>query len=485
MDGCIDTDALDFNLCSADVTRTVYGYWQSFNGNDLWDRASLQLNDLRTKRGFRREISRQGVQILEIRLPGDLLGSDTARAVRLAAVMIGEVSKTLFPQTWQNLFVAVPKDGPEPEELIHRDASFEDRVRSILPYAEGMPEEPGFASLYLIEFSCVELGMVHTLYQNRRRLFSILRDYLEWYLAGTAETEPAQAEETPEDGAAGPLPEDAGSPPAPYLYYGGEEEPELFSSRALLELCRRFLPEEQSAAAPQAEPIGEEAMTDCTFCGRPTLYPVRMDDGRCMCSRCAQQQVSREEEVWDLFGETEAFMEKTYRIRFRKRIQVQFQSLDAIHRFAGEQTNGRYIGFYSPKLRQLWIERNGPRIAVQDTLIHELTHLWQYDNLEISRAQARLPVPPWQKAKKMLTILEGHAVYVEVETMRRLNEEGYAADLHDRYMAREDEYGEGYRTMRRYFEEKARLGSHMTPFASMQQLFDDIIHRRGREAGIL
>ena len=62
------------------------------------------------------------------------------------------------------------------------------------------------------------------------------------------------------------------------------------------------------------------------------------------------------------------------------------------------------------------------------------------------------------------------------ETMRRLNEEAYADRLHAISMQRSDVYGVGYRLLREYILEKNDLGSHMTPFSSMNQLLDDILN---------
>ena len=83
--------------------------------------------------------------------------------------------------------------------------------------------------------------------------------------------------------------------------------------------------------------------------------------------------------------------------------------------------------------------------------------------------------PRDQRGKIRLLILEGHAVFMEVETMRRMHEDAYADRIHASYMLREDEYGTGYRLVRDYLIQKCGLGSHITPFSAMILLLQDVI----------
>ena len=114
---------------------------------------------------------------------------------------------------------------------------------------------------------------------------------------------------------------------------------------------------------------------------------------------------------------------------------------------------------------------------MQSTLIHELTHAWQFHNSDFtSRLQKLLQkYPKKERALVRLLILEGHSVYMEVETMRRMHEESYADRIHAAYLQRSDEYGTGYRLVRDYLIEQSGLGSHMTPFNAMIQLLQDLI----------
>ena len=53
---------------------------------------------------------------------------------------------------------------------------------AVLCAGDGRHEEDEFASLYIIEFSSLEMGMISSLYTGRMRLFQMTASYLEWYL---------------------------------------------------------------------------------------------------------------------------------------------------------------------------------------------------------------------------------------------------------------------------------------------------------------
>ena len=84
--------------------------------------------------------------------------------------------------------------------------------------------------------------------------------------------------------------------------------------------------------------------------------------------------------------------------------------------------------------------------------------------------------PKDQQEQIRLRLLEGHAAFMEVHTMRKINEEAYSERLHASYMRRSDVYGIGYRMLHSYILEQGELGSHMTPYKAMQALLQDILN---------
>ena len=192
-----------------------------------------------------------------------------------------------------------------------------------------------------------------------------------------------------------------------------------------------------------------------------------------MCNDCKNHQLTQRGEIKNLYLQTVQYMTQGYSIRLRERLHIRFKSAEEIRAVTGTPIDGRVLGFYSPKTHQLWIEGRGPRISMQATLAHELTHVWQYDNLPLRRLRAKLPKAT--REQTMLRILEGHAVYVEIDVMRRLHENNYADFMHALSMLRNDEYGIGYRWIKDLMEAKQSEGSYKNAFYAMLEIAEDII----------
>jgi hypothetical protein len=77
------------------------------------------------------------------------------------------------------------------------------------------------------------------------------------------------------------------------------------------------------------------------------------------------------------------------------------------------------------------IENGSPKIHTLSTLAHELTHIWQYENLDVHVLD--------------LEDLEGFASWVEVHMMTERGETPYAEMTKEQLERRQDENGRGYR----------------------------------------
>lgn len=546
---CVDLDVMDMNLFRATTRRRIFGYVASNNGNRFADRDCINVMDLRS-RGIVQEDN--GSSILELNFRRDALGGDAEGAAVLAAYMIREIAKTLFPATWQNLHVAteLPMDGAAFTAVLEKkdQCPVEDLVRSVIPWVTARPDvaRPDFVTIYVVELSCLEYGMVQTLYDRWEQLFGILREYLSWYLqppaaasavpggtgaafaapgfvsgsAGNIFSTPGagpdrkaafslddtdQTEEPAgDDGQGGendprsflrasakpilsqnpaaPAQPPAGAPASPvidtpevkpeYLHFGADTVPDLFAPDALLQLCERVLPKYEQAEAPTDEDKLKANKT-CTFCGSTVLFLHHLADGREMCNDCKNHQLTQQDEIKQLYQQTVQYMNQGYGIKLTDRLHIRFKSADEIREVTGTPIDGRVLGFYSPKTRQLWIEGRGPRISMQSTLAHELTHVWQYDCLPIRRLRAKLPRAT--RDRTLLCIQEGHAVYVEIDVMRKMHEETYANFMTALSMQRKDEYGIGFQWICKLMEAKQTEGSYQNAFYSMREIVDEII----------
>lgn len=450
MDECVDFDVLDFNIYTADVSRKVYGYWSSTCEAALLKAGVMKFHSICDSYGNPLMVRNRNVQIMEVRMKKSCFADSGERAALLAGFMFRELFRTLFPENYMNLYAATeyePKDRYW--ECLLADSSgtqLEEAIHSLVPFVrkDGHREEDGFIRLYIIEFSSLEMGMISSLYTGRMRLFQMAEAYLEWYLK-----------------------EESG---ASWLKLGGADTPECFAPQELLDFCHMVLPAYEGT---EGEEKGKQPEQDvkpdhiCSFCGRPALFIYKMSDGRSMCRSCKQQQVSMREEIKGLYLNTIDVMTKGYHISFKTNIHLRLKSAETIRKRCKMSGGGRVLGFYNHKNRELWIESRGPRNAVQDTMIHELTHAWQFAELDVKKLQKKHP-------KDYLLYLEGHACYMEVDVMKKLGEEEYAEFLDRQFKQRKDEYGRGYRMIQKIILEKEADGSHNTPFVIMMDIVNNL-----------
>lgn len=79
--------------------------------------------------------------------------------------------------------------------------------------------------------------------------------------------------------------------------------------------------------------------------------------------------------------------------------------------------------------REIWIERGGPEACVLSTLIHELTHAWQAEHVNMD--------------KLGIQIIEGHSTFVEIECLRKLGQFIYTDFWEKTVLNRNDDYSKG------------------------------------------
>lgn len=546
VDCCTDNGLIDFNICQADVDRHVYGYITTNCGNDFYRDIDNTEKGVITINGEPETISRDSVGVLELRIPRKCLTGSDIETERLLALMLNEIFKTLFPTNHQNLY-AVMGDSQEEgfwKRVLFERAEFEDKIQSVIPFASkvvksdeflaGRPsdcyEEDDYISVYIVEFSYIELGLISEIYANREKVLKIIDDYLSWTVKFDAlnkdgyeyratvhnigeefedelEEEPEEEpeedpEEESEDETEKPkkkkkrYADETGEPflidgltrsadrfldvRNVFLSFGAESVPSVFDISSLAEVIKNCVSGFSEVESEEDVPPGLIDSERCTFCGKFSIFSVRLADGRRMCNNCKDHQLRQKDEIRSLFKETKQFMEKGYHtvdgenIAFPRTLYVRFQSADTIRRaMGGSIGTGRVLGFYSYKSHQLWVEARGPAIAVNDTLIHELTHAWQHTIAAFKKVEKKLT----PKQYKML--IEGHAVYVEIETMKRLNEKEYARFIEYTSLTRTDEYGEGYKLVCELFATLKVKYSDDTylddPFSAMQRLLEELI----------
>ena len=456
VDQCVDLDILDFNVYVVNnVKRIIKGYWSSDRGIDLGSSSGMILHriyDRYGKNGRDYVAVKHNIQMLEIKIPRRVAGEKTESMILLMAFIMKELFKTLFPDSYMNLFVITQFNAPEDfwEKLFGdtSGASVEDKVHSLVPFirTEGQSDEET-QSLYIVEYSSVELGMISSLYLNRVKIFRIMHNYLKWYNSHYAAPETEEGKKS-ESG---------------FLHMGLDSIPECLAAAELEAFCNRILPDLEDIndkVSPEISTIG----TRCSFCGRPTVYWKDMNDGRHICRDCEDQMISQEDEIKQLYDTVVKNMHYHYGVKPPERLHLRFAGADAIRKKMGAG-NGyeRVLGFCERKdkgkKKDLWIEARGPRNTVQSTLIHELTHYWQMETFGLGKLEKLSP-------DKGTTAMEGHACYVEVGAMRDFGESDYADAMEAQLDVRDDAYGKGFRAFKEYMQTVEGEGSHMNPFAA-------------------
>lgn len=412
------------------------------------------------------------------------------------SILIQETLRTLFPNLYQYLNV-IP--------IVNRDVFIEDdiigenlkRIYSSGNYVEvsELLDKEFNLNIIIVEDSLIDIGAVQTLYKDLDTLYSILKDYLEWFLndqkitrdeareakvvesteISEEETEPNNSlEELEEESQTVSSSEDtegtnkepqttsdskeASKEPQtettaeeikefskfrenatePFLFYGQEQLPkflDLETTYRLLKILdnskRKVLP----TVPPEPTPIAY-----CSFCGEPinSVEFYAYDDGRISCQHCHTTRIMNESELIKIYQEIRQYFYENFNMdekELPRNIKVKFKSADSIRRRIGTQPDpyARVLGFANRVTNELWVETGAPEMNIRSVLAHELTHIWQYRNLNMDDPDL------------VLEILEGHSSFVEIEYYKYMGHlNTYQKKALDT-LQRDDEYGNGYK----------------------------------------
>ena len=86
------------------------------------------------------------------------------------------------------------------------------------------------------------------------------------------------------------------------------------------------------------------------------------------------------------------------------------------------------------------VENGSPRLATVNTMVHEMTHVWQFINWKDSDIRAAYP-DRW----KQDIVYEGMAMWASIQYLYLLGEDSYAQQQEELTNQRNDVYGIGFR----------------------------------------
>lgn len=355
------------------------------------------------------------------------------------AFLLNELFVSLFPDTHHFVKACAGVD----ESFFDQTDSQSNNLKLITPLLqiENKPDGEGKVTLYIIEDSPISLGILESIRNHWEKIFDILNDYLFWLL-------------------------NESNGKSDYLHFGYDQFPKELALSETFTLIDEILIKKKlrEVRTKYQGNIGESDIISiggheapCMFCGRkfPVAQIHLLDDGRKRCLTCKESAIEHVLQIEPLYKKVRQFFIDEYLVPLPADIELQMLSTAEIHKMSGlsfipEAGHPRLSGKASMdqdgNLKVL-IENGSPRVHTLSTLAHELTHIWQYENLDV---------------KKMhLEELEGFASWVEVHFMNQLGEIPYANMLRQHLETRQDKYGVGYRLM---IEKLSKLHDNATPF---------------------
>lgn len=207
----------------------------------------------------------------------------------------------------------------------------------------------------------------------------------------------------------------------------------------------------------------------CDFCGVELVGTEfeTLIDGRERCMNCGRTAVKTTEEFTAIFKDVLRNMESFFGIQFNCGIRVEMVNAQRMQRVRNERfvpTNGfdaRAVGVAVDDTGgyKILIENGAPRTSAIMTIVHELTHIWQYLNWDRNHI-----IKKYGRARRK-EVYEGMAVWVEIQYAMLINEKMAAKRIEISFLKSQDEYGKGFRQYyKRYPFSKGNYINKPTPF---------------------
>ncbi|WP_373232774.1 hypothetical protein [Cohnella sp.] len=303
--------------------------------------------------------------------------------------------------------------------------------------------------LYVFEDSSLSLGLLESIVQNWDHLLEILDDYLFWVL----EENSSAAENNL------------------YIRHGSTLPYQLFSFEELASYIRRWLPE------PSLRTLRTQYLKKTLYHGHkekaafPSNRPAksrftRAEKAQAMTESSAKsydEVVTTIEDLQEIYREVRAVMSVRLKHTAREGLKLSFVPAQALHSLSGVPVvpaTEQPIRMCGQTVRgdqgsmHVYMANATTRVDAIATLAHELTHIWQYDHLQMD-------VIPSEK-------LEGHAMWVEISVLESLGYSEEAERIREGLLDRSDIYGKGFRLLVAKLEEDAAFSN---PFVFMLSVY--------------
>lgn len=375
----------------------------------------LNLTDNTTYRALPQQVQekvkrfKRDASVLSLRFHG--VNSEWADGAAFTlAVLLSEMMKTFFPSNWPCIAVCPVIKGAD----FFHGSTLNQNLGRLYPQVQlvrddALPQTD--AEVLIVEDSENETGILEALCRNRNtpfnKVFSLLLDYLRW-----------QREMQP-----------SGNIRGDFLCYGGKKVPEALH----LALVEVILMQMENTDGKGAVYLDEtQHINYCYYCHKhlkdSEKIMLKDENGkkdRPVCRDCKKRLISKKPQLMRLYQQVRTYLEDTYGIQFSPETKVHFVSSATLKKIRGE-TEKRAMGLGG--FRNAWIETNAPKETILSVLAHELTHVWQHENIRMEDER----------------VYEGHATYVQVQFLRWAGYTQEAEEEHHAQMRTNNEYGQGY-----------------------------------------
>lgn len=245
-----------------------------------------------------------------------------------------------------------------------------------------------------------------------------------------------------------------------FLLFGGTELPDCLAVQETFDFlkaygCDNGTLKQARKGRNMAEIIeqtyqpGKAGAHYCDFCGVELLgteYDV-LSDGRERCTNCSRTSVKTAEEFKRIYENVVRNMDIFYGVRQEVPVRIEMVNAKKLHRRLGEtfvptgNADGRTLGVAIRSRKgdySILIENGAPRMSSTMTMVHELTHIWQYEHWNREKISAQYG------AGRTLEIYEGMAKWSELQYAYLVGETATAKREEIITRLRKDEYGIGF-----------------------------------------
>lgn len=345
----------------------------------------------------------------------------TPGAAVALAQWLNEAAITFFPESHPYfLAVADVADSAYPTQ---------EPAAGIVPRLQkNRPAPRNHAQILIFEDSHGDLGIARAFIWHWQYLLDICGDYLAWFLqeasSGARIGDPITLENSSEL-----------LPPRDFLAYGREECDTRIDLQGLFDALSQIpiqgaLTQRRHKALLEGDQLVDKSAKDreecCDFCsadisgGESEVFP----DGRVRCMACATYGIDMTEQLPALYKAALDYFKNTLKVEFAENFDIKLATPVEIaeireavfiptsgydSRATGLAQARSHTGTVLGETRHtVLIESGFGPEETTGTLVHELTHIWQYNMLDHRRMEA----------DHGLLLIEGHAILVELDFLR-------------------------------------------------------------------